>query len=91
MKVTDYAGIVEKLSNPDTAAEGLVDLDAQLKKDEEDYNKIFESNNTLRDTNSKLALRITGAPTGQQEQNQEPQSETPAFDLLQQKLSEMYK
>lgn len=91
MKVTDYTAIIDKLSNPDTAAEGLVDLDAQLKKDEEDYNKIFESNNTLRDTNSKLALRITGAPTGQQSQNQEPESETPAFDLLQQKLSEMYK
>lgn len=59
MKRTVYDEIIEKISNPDTLAEGLVDLDNQLKLDEADYNKITESNNSLRDVNSKLALRIT--------------------------------
>lgn len=59
MKKSDYEKIIKLISNPDTLAEGLVELDTQLTNDEADYNKISESVNTLRDTNARLALRIT--------------------------------
>lgn len=60
MKIEDYSNIIEKLSNPDTAAEGLVDLNTQLGVDAKAYEDLQKSNDTLRDSNSKLALRITG-------------------------------
>lgn len=59
MQFKNYEGIIGKLSNPDLMADGLTELSEQLKKDEADYNSIVTSNNNLRDTNSKLALRIT--------------------------------
>ena len=59
MKLDDYESIIKQVSNPDTLAEGLVNLREQLKTDEVNYNNLVTSNNTLRDTNAKLALRIT--------------------------------
>lgn len=59
MKKDNYTAIIEKLSNPDTFADALIDLSSQLDNDCNEYNKLVESNNNLRDTNSKLALRVT--------------------------------
>ena len=59
MKKTDYDGIIAMLGNPDTVGEGLINLSNQLEKDESDFNRLNDSVNTLRDTNSKLALKIT--------------------------------
>lgn len=59
MKKTDYDNIIEMLGNPDTVGEGLISLSNQLEKDESDFNRLSDSVNTLRDTNSKLALKIT--------------------------------
>lgn len=59
MNTSEYEAIIQKISNPDTLAEGLVELNDKLKNDEDTYNRLVESNNNLRDTNSKLALRIT--------------------------------
>lgn len=59
MKATDYNDIITTLSNPDTAADGLVRLKEKLTADETEYNNLLKSNNDLRDTNSKLALKIT--------------------------------
>lgn len=59
MKLDAYESIIKQVSNPDTLAEGLVNLREQLKTDEANYNNLLNSNNTLRDTNAKLALRIT--------------------------------
>lgn len=59
MKASNYESVLQKISNPDTLADGLVELNDMLKTDETEFNKLVESNNSLRDTNSKLALRIT--------------------------------
>lgn len=59
MKKTDYDGIIAMLGNPDTVGDGLISLSNQLEKDESDFNRLNDSVNTLRDTNSKLALKIT--------------------------------
>ena len=59
MKKTDYDNIIAMLGNPDTVGEGLISLSNQLEKDESDFNRLNDSVNTLRDTNSKLALKIT--------------------------------
>ena len=59
MNASEYEAIIQKISNPDTLAEGLVELNDKLKNDEDTYNRLVESNNNLRDTNSKLALGIT--------------------------------
>lgn len=59
MRADDYSNIIKQISDPDTMSEGLVQLSEKLKTDEMDYNRLVESNNNLRDTNSKLALRIT--------------------------------
>lgn len=59
MKKSDYNDIITKISNPDTMAEGIVDLTNKLEADEKDFNRITDSINKLRDTNSQLALKIT--------------------------------
>ena len=59
MKLDAYESIIKQVSNPDTLAEGLVNLREKLKTDEANYKSLVNSNNTLRDTNAKLALRIT--------------------------------
>lgn len=59
MKVDDYKDIITSISNPDTMSEGLIMLNEQLKNDEMSFNKLMDSNNNLRDTNARLALRIT--------------------------------
>lgn len=59
MKASDYEAIVQKISDPDTLAEGIVELNEKLKIDELEFNKNTESIANLRDINSKLALRIT--------------------------------
>lgn len=72
MRADDYKEIIQSISNPDTMSEGLIQLSEKLKTDEFEFNKIVESNNNLRDTNSKLALRIT---TGVPEKAPEPTNE----------------
>ena len=59
MKKSDYNDIITKISNPDTMAEGIIDLTNKLEADEKDFERISKSINDLRDTNSKLALKIT--------------------------------
>lgn len=56
---SDYDGIIKQLSNPDTMSEALIQLSEKLKTDEVEFNRLIESNNNLRDTNSRLALRLT--------------------------------
>lgn len=62
----NYDNIIADLSNPDKMSEALVRLNDQLAQDETDYNNLKydrdslkNSNDTLRDTNAKLALRVT--------------------------------
>ena len=59
MKKEAYDEIVKTISNPDTLAEGIVKLREQIDADVADYNALLNSRDTLRDTNAKLALRIT--------------------------------
>lgn len=59
MKKADYSNIIKMISNPDTLAEGLVELDSLLDRHEQEYTDMNNSVNTLRDTNARLALRIT--------------------------------
>lgn len=59
MRKADYSDIITLLGNPDTVAEGLVKLSDKLTVDEAEFGRLTESNNSLRDTNAKLALRIT--------------------------------
>ena len=59
MKKEAYDEIVKTISNPDTLAEGIVKLREQIDLDVADYNALLNSRDTLRDTNAKLALRIT--------------------------------
>ena len=78
MKADDYNNIIKQISDPDTMSEGLVQLSEKLKTDEMDFNRLVESNNNLRDTNSKLALRITN---GVESKKPEPTNEE-IFDNL---------
>lgn len=78
MKADDYNNIIKQISDPDTMSEGLVQLSEKLKTDEMDFNRLVESNNNLRDTNSKLALRITN---GVEPKKPEPTNEE-IFDKL---------
>lgn len=59
MKKSDYNEIIKKLSNPDTVAEGIVELSNQLDVDEKSYDSLIESNNKLRDANSQFVLKLT--------------------------------
>ena len=59
MKKSDYNEIIKKLSNPDTVAEGIVELSNQLDVDETSYESLIESNNKLRDANSQFVLKLT--------------------------------
>ena len=59
MDIRNYDAIITTLSNPDTFAEGLVQLNEQLKTDATNYTNLVNSNNNLRDTNARLALRVT--------------------------------
>lgn len=59
MTKADYNDIITSLSNPDTVSDGLVRLSEKLLADEQQFSKLTESINNLRDTNAKLALRIT--------------------------------
>lgn len=59
MKKSDYNDIIKKISNPDTMAEGIVDLTNKLEADESDFTRMQDSVNKLRDVNSQLALKVT--------------------------------
>ena len=67
MKFNDYEVIIGQLLDDNLRSEAIVSLTDLLKADEAKYNSInneikelTESNTKLRDTNSKLALRVTG-------------------------------
>lgn len=90
MKMEDYKGIIEKIGNPDTIAEGLVDLNSQLQKDFDDYKAVKASNDTLRDTNSKLALRITETVKTDDKDLQEQEQED-VYDTFMNQLTENLK
>ena len=59
MEYKNYEQIIQSVSNPDTMADGIVQLTEQLRADEQAYNNLVQSVNSLRDTNARLALRIT--------------------------------
>lgn len=59
MKKEDYNIIIQKLTNPDEQTEALVELSDKLALDELEYINNQNTINSLRDINSKLALRIT--------------------------------
>ena len=59
MKKSDYNDIIKKISNPDTMAEGIVELTNRLEADESDFTRMQDSVNKLRDVNSQLALKVT--------------------------------
>lgn len=66
MKKSDYESIIQDLSNPDKVAEAILSLNDKLTQDESEFNMLVCNNNTLkisndtlRDTNAKLALRVT--------------------------------
>lgn len=86
MTLDNYNDVIAKLGNPDTIAEGLVDLNSQLQKDIDEYKAIKSSNDSLRDTNSRLALRIT---KGVSDIN-EPVDEKDPFDNLKEALNTAY-
>ena len=67
MKFENYSEILEQLSDDNLRAEAIVNLTDKIKSDEVEYlanigkiNDLTKINNQLRDTNSKLALRVTG-------------------------------
>lgn len=63
MKKAEYDEILKNLADPDQAAQALVDLATKLAADETEFTNLTNSVNTLRDTNAKLALRITAPVT----------------------------
>lgn len=81
MKKSDFDDVVTLLSNPDTTADGLVELSRRLDTVEQEFTKLDESNKNLRDTNSKLSLSIINKlPNVAQETHEETDDE--AFDRL---------
>lgn len=86
MKLTEYSEIITQLSNPDLAAEGLVNLKAKLEADEKDYATLSTSVATLRDTNAKLALRITSPAPEPDKQEPEPDP----YEVLEKAILGMY-
>lgn len=86
MKRSDYDEIITKLSNPDLQADGLVELAERLKADEAAFNDMSKSIDNLRDTNAKLALRITTPLEANKEDDTTPPE--PTLDDLMNKLRE---
>lgn len=85
MKLEDYSGIIEKLSNPDTNAEGLLDLNERLTADVEEYDKNQKSIAELRDSNQKLYLRATaGVPSSPPPTDSEDEKD--AYEVFMTKL-----
>ena len=84
MKASDYDNIIAKISNPDTQAEGLVELTDKLKVDEQEYEANQKSITDLRDSNQKLFLRATSSvPEDKSTQDDE---EVDDFEALQAKI-----
>lgn len=86
MKRSDYDEIITKLSNPDLQADGLVELAERLTADEAAFNDMSKSIDNLRDTNAKLALRITTPLEASKEDDTTPPE--PTLDDLMNKLRE---
>lgn len=84
MKRSDYDEIITKLSNPDLQADGLVELAERLTADEAAFNDMSKSIDNLRDTNAKLALRITTPLEASKEDDTTPPE--PTLDDLMDKL-----
>lgn len=80
MKKADYDGIIALLGNPDTVADGLVQLSEKLTTDENEFNSLNASVNTLRDTNAKLALKVTSPAVNVETPKEKTPDET--FDEL---------
>lgn len=85
MKMEDYESIITKLSNPDTNAEGLLDLNERLKADVEEYDKDQKSITELRDSNQKLYLRATERVQGSPPP-EDPEDQRDAYEKLMDKL-----
>lgn len=86
MKRSDYDEIITKLSNPDLQADGLVELAERLTADEAAFDDMSKSIDNLRDTNAKLALRITTPLEASKEDDTTPPE--PTLDDLMDKLRE---
>lgn len=77
----------EKLQNPDTIAEAIVEIDEMITRyetEKSDTNArladLEKSNATLRDTNARLALKITGDTTPEEpEPEKTPEEEDAEF------------
>lgn len=82
MKKSDYQNIIKMVSNPDTLAEGLVELDSLLDRHEKEYTDLNNSVNTLRDANARLALKIT---------NPIPETKEPEVDKTEVLINEIRK
>ena len=89
MKKSDYNDIIKKISNPDTMAEGIVDLTNKLEADESDFTRMQDSVNKLRDVNSQLALKVTNVV--QDVPNPEDVAKKEAEDLETEFLSQFTK
>lgn len=87
MRLEDYQPILADLQNPDKAAAAIVSLKEQIEKDIPVFETLTSTVqnsqstiDTLRDTNAKLALRIT-TPV-QQQQQQTIETDEQIFDKL---------
>ena len=89
MKYDEYLELSKGLSNPDTMADVLVTFLDNLKGDltvkeslEATNAQLTEQNNMLRDTNTKLALRVTGVPETPPEPEKELEGQEALDDLV---------
>lgn len=80
MKRENYNTIINKLADPDTTAEGIELLNAQLLADENEFTVLDESNKALRMKNNELIL----SKVNKVEATNQPVEETPdeVFDRL---------
>lgn len=84
MNIEEYKTIIARLADSNTMADALVELSDRLNADITDYNKIKSDLASVRDINSKLALRVTGTSTST---NNEPDEDV--FKQIETKMREV--
>lgn len=80
MKKSEYDTIIAKITNPDTQAEGLLELNDKLTADENEFAENAKSIADLRDSNQKLFLRATATPDQQDNQEEEQEDTLAKFE-----------
>lgn len=83
MDLEAYKSIISKLADSNTVADAIVELSDRLNADITDYNKIKSDLASVRDINSKLALRVTGATTSTNNETNED-----VYEAIEQKMRE---